>query len=279
MYIQNNLHADLSLETVAAEAGLSPTHFHRTFRQQLDETPRAYVERLRIEKSRYDLRITTDRLIDIAQRYGFSRPETYSRAYQRVFGYPPSAEQRLGAGQSGDGENTHSAGEAASAVRRVMLPEIHLAAIRHTGPYEQVPLIASVGDNPWQRLSAFVLDRGLSSLPLVHFGIPLDAPGTTPDDRLRYDMAIQVDAAFTAKRSDAPVFHSHIAAGQYAVLTHAGPYATLAEAWPRLFQTVMGWPGVQIRPAQVFECLIDIKASALNDHTWTDLYLPIETKR
>ena len=158
------------------------------------------------------------------------------------------------------------------------VPDIHLAVIRHVGPYEQVPVIQAAGDNPWQKLAAFVLNRNHARPPLVHFGIPLDAPGTTPDDRLRYDMAIQIDRPFGARRSDAPVFHSLIAAGQYAVYSHAGTYAELANAWPRLFQIVMGWLDVQIRPDPIFECLIDIRASGLHDHTWTDLYLPIERK-
>ena len=50
-YIDTNLSADLSLETIAKLAFYSPFHFHRLFKSITNETLNGYVTRKRIEKT------------------------------------------------------------------------------------------------------------------------------------------------------------------------------------------------------------------------------------
>ena len=49
VHIQANLDQDLALDTLADRVHLSKFHFHQLFRQATGETPKAYVERLRLE--------------------------------------------------------------------------------------------------------------------------------------------------------------------------------------------------------------------------------------
>ena len=90
LYIQNNLDRDLSLESVSSAVGASASYFHRLFKARLGETIKAYVDRLRVERSLYDIRISDLNLLQISLRYGFKNPETYSRVFKRYFGQPPS---------------------------------------------------------------------------------------------------------------------------------------------------------------------------------------------
>ena len=50
-YIDTNLSADLSLETIAKLAFYSPFHFHRLFKMVTNETLNGYVSRKKIEKA------------------------------------------------------------------------------------------------------------------------------------------------------------------------------------------------------------------------------------
>lgn len=51
-YIHDNLHHDLSLETMSQFACLSRCHFARSFRQSLGEAPHQYIVRCRLEKAK-----------------------------------------------------------------------------------------------------------------------------------------------------------------------------------------------------------------------------------
>ena len=51
-YIHSNIREELSLETIAAQTGLSLSQFKLKFRQQTGSPPRVYINRLKIELSK-----------------------------------------------------------------------------------------------------------------------------------------------------------------------------------------------------------------------------------
>ena len=64
--VQRDLDEDLDLNTLARRFGHSPFHFHRRFKEVVGETPRQYVQRLRLEKAAYKLQITHASILDIS---------------------------------------------------------------------------------------------------------------------------------------------------------------------------------------------------------------------
>jgi transcriptional regulator GlxA family with amidase domain len=52
LWMLEHLDADLSVETLARRASMSPRHFARLFKQRLGTTPAAYVRRIRVEEAR-----------------------------------------------------------------------------------------------------------------------------------------------------------------------------------------------------------------------------------
>ena len=83
VYIQTHLEEELSLETPATRAALSPFHFHRLFRGTIGETLKQYIQRLRLERAAYQLKIHKASIIDIAFGLGYHSHETFSRAFRR----------------------------------------------------------------------------------------------------------------------------------------------------------------------------------------------------
>ena len=92
--VQSNPERDVRLEILAAEHGYSPSHFHRLFTAAVGETPKAHVERVRLERAAYRLALTQESVLEIAISIGFQNHETFCRAFKRRFGATPSAWRR-----------------------------------------------------------------------------------------------------------------------------------------------------------------------------------------
>jgi AraC family transcriptional regulator len=85
------LDARLTIETLAHEAGLSPAHFARAFRESIGLPPHQYLLALRLERARRLLETTHASLTDIAQRAGFADQAHFTRLFKRAFGITPGA--------------------------------------------------------------------------------------------------------------------------------------------------------------------------------------------
>jgi transcriptional regulator GlxA family with amidase domain len=86
--------ADLSVEVLARQAGLSPRHFARAFRAETGLTPGRYVHLARLESARRLLEDTGDGVDQIARACGFGVAETMRRAFQRELGVSPAEYRR-----------------------------------------------------------------------------------------------------------------------------------------------------------------------------------------
>jgi AraC family transcriptional regulator len=87
--VNRRLFEDASLTVLGQRAGWSPFHLHRAFRNSVGETPKAYVQRLRLERGA-SLLLTSDRaVVDIAFACGFASHESFTRAFRRHFGVSP----------------------------------------------------------------------------------------------------------------------------------------------------------------------------------------------
>ena len=79
----------ITIEALAREAGLSPSHFSRVFHATLGQTPYQFVMDYRIEKARAMLADTSRALIDVALDCGFADQPHFSRIFKRLTGRTP----------------------------------------------------------------------------------------------------------------------------------------------------------------------------------------------
>jgi transcriptional regulator GlxA family with amidase domain len=93
-WLPDHLNADLSVETMARHAGMSPRHFARSFRHQVGVTPARYVERARLEAARRRLEESADPVERVAAACGFGTAETMRRAFLRTLGVGPAEYRR-----------------------------------------------------------------------------------------------------------------------------------------------------------------------------------------
>ncbi|MGL6236044.1 MAG: helix-turn-helix domain-containing protein [Segniliparus sp.] len=90
-YIRTRLRdAELSVPAVAVAVGLSERHLSRVFGEVSGITVSRYILGLRLDGARADLaRRGSDRMIDIAYRWGFSSQPQFNRAFRTRFGHAP----------------------------------------------------------------------------------------------------------------------------------------------------------------------------------------------
>ena len=94
-WMRERLDEALSVETLAAQANMSPRNFARAFTAETGVTPAKAVERLRLESARERVEHSSDPIDVVAQDVGFGDPERMRRAFVRAFGQPPQALRRL----------------------------------------------------------------------------------------------------------------------------------------------------------------------------------------
>jgi transcriptional regulator GlxA family with amidase domain len=82
---------DLSVESLAAEAGMSPRNFARVFAREVGTTPARYVERARVEAARRRLEESRRSLEEIAAACGFASADVFRRAFARTLHVTPAA--------------------------------------------------------------------------------------------------------------------------------------------------------------------------------------------
>src|SRR6266536_4107975 len=88
-WIMRNLHEDLSINTLARRACMSPSHFNRAFKSVFGWAPAEFVENLRINEAKRRLAGPKRTLEIIAASVGFADAETFRRAFERILGAKP----------------------------------------------------------------------------------------------------------------------------------------------------------------------------------------------
>ena len=82
--------ADLSVDSLAARAGLSPRQFARSFTAETGVTPGRYVDRVRLDAARRGLEDSGDGIEQVARNCGYGTPEAMRRAFIRTLGVSPA---------------------------------------------------------------------------------------------------------------------------------------------------------------------------------------------
>lgn len=89
-WIRGHLGENLTIESIAEHANLSPRHFTRKFKDLVGITPADFVEELRLDEARWLLVNAGDSIAKVAENVGYSSDDTFRRAFERRFGVAPT---------------------------------------------------------------------------------------------------------------------------------------------------------------------------------------------
>lgn len=96
-YIEDNLEGELKIEDIARKAYVSPFHFQRAFTMLCGMTVGEYIRRRRLSLAGSELTASDVKIIDLALKYGYDSPDSFTRAFTRFHGVTPAAVRKNGA--------------------------------------------------------------------------------------------------------------------------------------------------------------------------------------
>ncbi|MGH4123400.1 MAG: AraC family transcriptional regulator [Clostridium sp.] len=89
-FIEENLTTDISLTEIANKSYCSLSYFHQLFHALVGYSIKEYVRKRRLAESAYELVSTKYKILDIALKYGYETPESFTRAFSKMYGLTPS---------------------------------------------------------------------------------------------------------------------------------------------------------------------------------------------
>lgn len=92
--IRDGLAEPWTLADLSLEADLSAWHFLRVFRDAFGETPHAFLTRLRVERARDLLTVSSRPVTEICFDVGFTSLGSFSTLFHREVGLSPAAYRR-----------------------------------------------------------------------------------------------------------------------------------------------------------------------------------------
>ncbi len=90
-YVEEHITESINYEEVARAAYLSSFHFQRVFSAICGYSLGDYIRFRRLSLAGSELAATNKKVIDVALKYGYDTPESFSRAFTRFHGVTPSA--------------------------------------------------------------------------------------------------------------------------------------------------------------------------------------------
>jgi AraC family transcriptional regulator len=96
-YIEDHITEELDYGQIAKESFSSSFHFQRVFSTLCGYTLGEYIRNRRLTLAGTELARTKERVIDVAYKYGYDSPESFTKAFQKFHGITPSQARGNGA--------------------------------------------------------------------------------------------------------------------------------------------------------------------------------------
>lgn len=226
-FIEAHLDEALDLRSVSKAAGISHSHFQRTFKALTGETLKTYVRARRMAKA-LEVLLTTDmRILDVALGAGFESQEAFARAFKRAFGMTPSAYRSVGSralflkkARFDEDYLAHISEGVSHKPEIVEQKEMFVVGLRTAfyGPYSEKN---NLGDKLPALWDAFI--PRLAAIPgrvadERCYGVVRQ--DIHDDDMLEYFACTEVQGSNAASEN---LVSARVPASRYAVFTHRGP--------------------------------------------------------
>jgi len=95
-FVEAHLCEPVTVEDMATAAGYSLFYFSRVFNESTGHSPYDYLIRRRLSEAAQDILDPSLPLSEVAYRYQFGSPDTFTRAFRRMLGLPPSEIRKRG---------------------------------------------------------------------------------------------------------------------------------------------------------------------------------------
>lgn len=90
-YIEDHITEELTIGEIAKQAMVSPFYFQKGFAMLCGFTVGEYIKKRRLTLAGSELVSTNEKIIDIALKYGYDSPDSFTKAFIRFHGATPSS--------------------------------------------------------------------------------------------------------------------------------------------------------------------------------------------
>ncbi|MFB2346673.1 AraC family transcriptional regulator [Priestia megaterium] len=237
-YIEENLTNDIDFREVARLALCSEYHFKRMFSFLAGITLSEYIRRRRLTLAAFELKDSNIKVIDVAIKYNYSSPDSFTRAFQNLHGITPSEAKKSGSSLKAFPKMTFQLSIKGGNEMNYRIEEkeaFHIVGIK-----ERVPIIFH-GVNPkiaamWESLNDETI-RKLKELsnvtPLGLLSASVNFSEGRMEEKGQLDHYIGV-----ATTKDCPdhLVQLEVPVGTWAVFEAVGPFPdTLQDVWGRIY--------------------------------------------
>lgn len=94
-YIEDHLLEELHMPAIANAAGTSESDIQKTFYALTGISIVEYVRRRRLSLAGYELQKGEKSVLEIALKYGYTSPDSFTRAFRQMHGIKPFKEKRM----------------------------------------------------------------------------------------------------------------------------------------------------------------------------------------
>ena len=95
-YIEANLDSEIDLNRAGKIVGCNAIQFRRVFSYMANTTLAEYIRRRRLFRAAFDLQGSDAKVIDVALRYGYDSPTSFTRVFSGLHGITPSEAKKDG---------------------------------------------------------------------------------------------------------------------------------------------------------------------------------------
>jgi len=277
-YIYDHMDEKMDLDTLAEIACVSPYHWHRIYRGLCGETLATTVKRLRLQRAAGQLANSQASIDVIAGTSGYSRLQSFNRAFSETYGMPPAKFRSQGShtlfnkyafphATDEDKQNENRTTEMMEVTIK-QVDTFDLFAMPHTGSYMEI-------GNAFEKLFGWLGMRGLIGPQLRSVGIYYSNPDAVAESELQSAACVALPNMQTIEL-DSGIEKKSILRGEYAVLRHVGPYSNMRSAYQWLYGEWLNNSGREVADQPAFEEYLNNPREVPPTELITDIYMPLK---
>jgi len=267
-YIYDHMDEKLDLDKLAEVACVSPYHWHRIYRGLMGETLASSIKRLRLHRAAGQLVNSSATVDQIAKTSGYTRLQSFTRAFSETYGMPPAKFRSDGSHTQFKVKITEGRTTEMMDVNLQQVESFDVLAMSHTGSYMNI-------GNAFEKLFGWLGVRGLIGPQLRSVGIYYSDPDAIAENDLQSDACIALPKMNDIEL-DSSIERKSIASGEYAVLLHKGPYSNMRSAYQWLYGEWLANSGREVADQPAFEEYLNNPREVSPAELLTHIYMPLK---